>query len=55
MLRSLTTSLVNKTVSFYVSLMALKEKSINVNFTQCGSLSQWLNNLQVLLGFGTLP
>lgn len=54
MLRSLTTSQVSKTVSFYVSLMALKGKGVNVNLTQCGSLFQGLNDLQVLLGFDSL-
>ena len=43
-----------KTVSFYVSLMALKGKGVNVNLTQCGSLFQGLNDLQVLLGFDPL-
>ena len=49
MLRSLTTSLISKTVSFYLSLMALKGKGVNVNLTQCGTLFQGLNDLQVLL------
>lgn len=38
MLKSLTISLVSKTVSFYVSLMALKGKNLNVNLTRRGSL-----------------